>query len=94
MKWLLITLWIVLICKEIAWLLIGLAFWRELGIGLIISFGLPIAIIILALLNLSYGIHGLKLPEKRKISIVSILSALICSSLALIGLWGVISGVR
>ncbi len=90
MNWLLITLWIALLCKEIAWLIIGLDFWREIGLGVVISFGLPITIIILALVNLFYGIHGLKLPEKRQTSMVSILSAIICSSLAMKGLWGVI----
>jgi hypothetical protein len=94
MKWLLFTLWIALIFKEIAWLVVGLEFWRQSGLGVIISFGLPITIIILALLNFSYGAMGLRNPEIRKLSIVTILSALICSSLAMIGLWGVISGVR
>lgn len=94
MKWLLITLWIALIFKEITWLIIGLEFWRQLGLGIIISYGLPITVIILALVNFSYGILGLKNTEIRKISIISILSALICSSLAIVGLWGVISGVR
>jgi len=94
MKWLLYTLWIALILKEIAWLVIGLEFWRQWELGAIIIFGLPITIIILAMFNFLYGILGLRRPEIRKISIVSILSALICSSLATIGLWGVISGVR
>lgn len=94
MKWLLITLWVALILKEIAWLLIGLDFWRQSGLGAIISYGLPITILLLALVNLVVGIPGLKQAEKRKLSIASILSALICSSLATIGLWGVISGVR
>jgi hypothetical protein len=94
MKWLLITLWIALILKEIAWLIIGLDFWRQLGLGTIISYGLPITILLLALINLFVGIPGLKQGEQRKLSIVSILSALICSSLATIGLWGVLSGVR
>ena len=94
MKWFLIALWLALIIKEIAWLVIGLEFWQEMGLGPVISFGLPITIILLALLNLLYGIHGLKFPEKRKISIASILSALICSSFALIGLWGVLFGAR
>ncbi|MEO1924476.1 MAG: hypothetical protein ABGY08_00560 [Gammaproteobacteria bacterium] len=90
MKWLLLTLWLALIFKEITWLVIGLEFWHQRGLGVIISFGLPITIIILALLNFIYGVLGLKHAEKRKISIVSILSALICSSLATIGLWGVV----
>jgi uncharacterized membrane protein len=94
MEWLLIALWITLIFKEITWLVIGLEFWRELGLGLglgvVISYGLPVIIIILALLNFLYGISGLRHPEKRKVSIASILSALICSSLAIIGLWGVV----
>lgn len=94
MKWFLIALWLVLIFKEIAWLVIGLEFWRELGLGSVISFGLPVTIILLALPNLLYGIHGLKLQKKRNISIASILSAIICSSLAIIGLWGVLFGAR
>ena len=94
MKWLLFTLWMALIFNEIAWPVVGLEFWRQSGLGVIISFGLPITIIILALLNFSYGIMGLRNPEIRQLSIVSILSALICSSLAMIGLWGVISGAR
>ena len=92
MKWLLITLWLALIIKEITWLVIGLEFWRQLGLGVIVSYGLPTTIIILGLLNFSYGIVGLRRAEIRKMSIVSILSALICSSLAMIGLWGVVSG--
>ena len=92
MKWLLITLWLALIIKEITWLVIGLEFWRQLGLGVIVSYGLPTTIIILGLLNFSYGIPGLRRAETRKMSIVSILSALICSSLAIIGLWGVVSG--
>ena len=92
MKWLLITLWLALIIKEITWLVIGLEFWRQLGLGVIVSYGLPTTIIILGLLNFSYGILGLRHAEIRKMSIVSILSALICSSLAMIGLWGVVSG--
>ena len=94
MKWLLITLWVALILKEITWLIIGLEFWRQLGLGAIISYGLPMTILLLALLNFLVGISKLKQIEKRKHSIVSILSALICSSLATIGLWGVLSGVR
>ena len=90
MKWLLITLWIALIFKEITWLVIGLEFWRELGLGMIITFGLPITVIILGVLNFLYGISGLRHTEKRKVAIASILSALICSSLAIIGLWGVV----
>jgi hypothetical protein len=90
MKWLLITLWITLIFKEITWFVIGLEFWRQLGLGVIITFGLPIVIIILGLLNFLYGISGLRHSKKRKVSIASILSALICSSLAIIGLWGVV----
>ncbi len=92
MKWLLVTLWLALIIKEITWLVIGLEFWRQLGLGVIVSYALPITIIILGLLNFSYGIVGLRRAEIRKMSIVSILSALICSSLAMIGLWGVVSG--
>jgi len=92
MKWLLITLWLALIFKEITWLVIGLEFWRQWGLWEVISFGLPITILILGLLNLLYGISGLKHPEIRKKSIASILSALICSSLAIIGLWGVVHG--
>ncbi len=92
MKWLLITLWLALIIKEITWLVVGLEFWRQLGLGVIVSYGLPITIIILGLLNFSYGILGLRHAEIRKMSIVSILSALVCSSLAIIGLWGVVSG--
>ncbi len=92
MKWLLVTLWLALIIKEITWLVIGLEFWRQLGLGVIVSYGLPTTIIILGLLNFSYGILGLRHAEIRKMSIVSILSALICSSLAMIGLWGVVSG--
>jgi len=94
MKLLLITLWIALIFKEITWLVIGLEYWRQLGLGVIITFGLPITVIILSLLNFSYGILGLSNPETKKISIAAVLSALICASLATIGLWGVISGVR
>ncbi len=78
--------------KEIAWYGIGLDFWRQWEWGAMVYFGLPITIIILALLNLSFGIQGLKHPETRKISIVSVLSALICSSLGIIGLWGVVQG--
>lgn len=92
MKWLLITLWLALIIKEITWLVIGLEFWRQLGLGVIVSYGLPTTIIILGLFNFSYGILGLRHAEIRKMSIVSVLSALICSSLAIIGLWGVVSG--
>lgn len=94
MKWLLVTLWIALIFKEISWLVIGLAFWHQQGLGKVISFGLPITIIILGLINLYYGIHGLKQTELRKISITSICSAAICSSLATIGLWGLVFGGR
>jgi hypothetical protein len=92
MKWLLVTLWAALICKEIAWYGIGLEFWRQWEWGAIIYFGLPITIIILALLNLLFGIPGLRHPEIRKISIASVLSALICLSLGIIGLWGVVHG--
>jgi len=92
MKWLLITLWLALIIKEITWLVIGLEFWRQLGLGVIVTYVLPATIIILGLLNFSYGILGLRRAEIRKMSIVSVLSALICSSLAIIGLWGVVSG--
>ena len=90
MKWLLITMWSALILKEITWLIIGLEFWRQRGLGEIISFGLPITIIILALFNLSFGLPGLKHPETRTISVISVLSAFICASLASIGLWGVV----
>jgi len=90
MKWLLVTMWSALILKEITWLVIGLEFWRQWQWGAIIYFGLPITIIILALLNLSFGIPGLKHPKTRKISIVSVFSAFICASLAIIGLWGVV----
>ena len=90
MQWLLITMWSALILKEITWLIIGLEFWRQRGLGEIISFGLPITIIILALFNLSFGLPGLRHPETRSISIVSVLSAFICASLASIGLWGVV----
>jgi len=90
MKWLLISMWSALILKEITWLIIGLEFWRQRGLVEIISFGLPFTIIILALFNLSFGIPGLRHPEIRTISIVSILSAFICVSLAIIGLWGVV----
>ena len=92
MKWLLFTLWIAMIFKEIAWYAIGLEFWRQWEWGAIIYFGLPITIIILALLNFLFGILGLRHPEIRKLSIVSILSAFICTSLAIIGLWGVVHG--
>jgi len=92
MKWLLIVMWSALILKEITWLVIGLEFWRQWGLGEIISFGLPITIIILALLNLSFGLPGLRHPATRTISIVLVLSAFICSSLAVIGLWGVVHG--
>ena len=90
MKWLLITMWSALILKEITWLIIGLEFWRQLEWGAIIYIGLPITIIILALFNLSFGLPGLRLPETRTISIISVLSAFICASLASIGLWGVV----
>ncbi len=90
MKWLLIALWIALIFREITWLVIGLEFWRQLGLRVVITFGLPITIIILGVLNFSYGIHGLRYSEKRKAAIASILSALMRSSLAIIGLWGVV----
>ena len=92
MKWLLITLWLAMICKGIAWYAIGLEFWQQWEWGAIIYYGLPITIIILALLNLLLGIPGLRHSEIRKISIVSVLSAFICSSLAIIGLWGVVHG--
>lgn len=92
MKWLLITLWLALIIKEISWLVIGLEFWRQSGLGVIVSYGLPTTIIILGLLNFSYGILGLRRAEIRKMSIASVLSALFCSSLAIIGLWGVVYG--
>jgi len=92
MEWLLVAMWSALILKEITWLVIGLEFWRQWGLGEIISFGLPITIIILALLNLSFGIPGLRHPEINKVSIISILSAFICSSLAVIGLWGIVHG--
>ncbi|MCZ6803991.1 MAG: hypothetical protein O7D86_08685 [Proteobacteria bacterium] len=62
--------------KEIAWYGIGLDFWRQWEWGAMVYFGLPITIIILALLILSFGIPGLKHLETRKISIVSVLSAL------------------
>jgi uncharacterized BrkB/YihY/UPF0761 family membrane protein len=91
-KWLLITLWLGLMFKEIAWYGIGLEFWRQLEWGAIIYFGLPITIMILALLNLFFSIPGLSHPETRKISIASILSAFVCASLATIGLWGVAHG--
>lgn len=91
-KWLLITLWLFLIFKEFAWYAIGLDFWRQLEWGAIIYFGLPIAIMILALLNLFFSIPGLREPETRKISIASVLSAFICTSLGIIGLWGVVHG--
>lgn len=92
MKWLLITMWVVLMFKEIAWYGIGLEFWRQWEWGGIVYFGLPITIIILALLNFIFGISGWRHPETRKISIASLLSALICSSLGIIGLWGVVHG--
>ncbi len=92
MKWLLTTLWLALIIKEISWLVIGLEYWRQWGLAVIITFGLPITIIILGLFNFSYGVLGLRHPEIRKMSIASVLSALICSSLAIIGLWGVVYG--
>ena len=85
-------MWGALLFKEIAWYGIGLDFWRQWEWGAMVYFGLPITIIILALLNLSFGIQGLKHPETRKISIASVLSALICSSLGIIGLWGVVQG--
>ena len=91
-KWLLITLWLALMFKEIAWYGIGLEFWRQREWGAIIYFGLPISIIIIALLNLFFSVPGLKLPELRKISIASLLSAFICASLGIIGLWGVVHG--
>ncbi len=92
MKWLIITLWLALIFKEIAWYGIGLEFWRQLEWGGIVYFGLPITVIILGLLNFIFGIPGLRHPESRKLSVVSVLSALICSSLGMIGLWGVVHG--
>jgi len=92
MKWLLITLWLAVIFKEIAWYAIGLEFWHQWEWGVIIYFGLPITIIILGLLNFIFGILGLKHLEIRKVSIASILSAFICSSLGIIGLWGVVHG--
>jgi hypothetical protein len=92
MKWLLITLWLAMIFKEIAWFLIGLELWQQWGFGVIISIALPITIIILALINFLIGIRGLKHPEIKKLSILSILSAIICSSLGSIGLWGVVNG--
>jgi len=91
-KWLLITLWLGLMFKEIAWYGIGLEFWRQQEWGAIIYFGLPITIMILALLNLFFSIPGLRHPETRKISIASVLSAFICASLGMIGLWGVVHG--
>jgi len=92
MEWLLVAMWSALILKEITWLVIGLEFWRQWEWGAIIYIGLPITIIILALLNLSFGIPGLRHPEINKVSIISILSAFICSSLAVIGLWGIVHG--
>lgn len=92
MKWLIIILWLALIFKEIAWYGIGLDFWRQWEWGWIVYYGLPIAIIILGLLTLSSGIPGLRHPDTRRISMVSVLSALICSSLGMIGLWGVVNG--
>ena len=92
MKWLLTTLWLAMIFKEIAWFLIGLELWHQWGLGVIISIALPITIIILALINFSIGIRGLKHPEIKKLSILSILSAFICLSLGSIGLWGVVNG--
>jgi len=91
MKWLLIAIWLGVIFKEAAWHAIGLEFWRQLEWGAIIYLGLPITIIILALLNLSFGVPGLRHPETRTIAIVSILSAFICASLATIGLWGIVN---
>ncbi len=81
-----------MIFKEIAWYVIGLEFWLQWELGVIIYFGLPITIIILGLLNFIFGISGLGHPETRKISIASLLSAFICSSLGIIGLWGVVDG--
>jgi hypothetical protein len=91
-KWLLITLWLALMFKEIAWYGIGLEFWRQWEWGAIFYFGLPITIVILAFLNLFFSIPGLRHPELRIISIASVLSAFICASLGMIGLWGVIHG--
>ena len=90
MKWLLFAMWLGVIFKEAAWHAIGLEFWQELDWGAIIYFGLPITIIILALLNLSFALPGLRHPEIKTIAIVSILSAFICAALAFIGLWGVV----
>lgn len=94
LKWLLVTLWLALICKEISWLVIGLDFWHQQGLGEVVTFVLPAVIIVLALLTFIYGFSGLKQPALRKISIASIFSAVICFSLATIGLWGVIFGGR
>jgi hypothetical protein len=92
MKWLIIILWLALIFKEIAWYGIGLEFWRQWEWGGIVYYGLPITIIMLGLVTLSLGIPGLRHPDTKKLSIVSVLSALICSSLGMIGLWGVVHG--
>ncbi len=90
MKWLILTLWLALILKEIAWYGIGLDFWRQWEWGGIVYYGLPITVIILGLLNFIFGIPGLRHRDTRKLSVVSVLSALICSSLGMIGLWGVV----
>jgi len=66
MKWLLITLWLAMIFKEIAWYAIGLEFWRQWEWGAIIYFGLPITIIILALLNFLFGILGIETSRNKK----------------------------
>jgi len=75
MKWLLITLWLAVIFKEIAWYGIGLEYWRQWEWGAIIYYGLPITIIILALLNFLFGIpiwHSRIETSRKKKSIYCI----------------------